>query len=257
MASVTVGLTNAQLKKLAKNVPIQLKHKDLVDFTNKHQVNLDVSPEFEKHVKKAIQTGKGIRLGKGEKHVHGGAIIKTALKTTKSVPISFVRSTMGGNAVAKSLKNLEKKLGVKKDLGKVTDTVVNPMGGDLIDIIGKTVKKMGTKIAKPYEAIGVNPFSLGYDLGHDVIAPELQKAMDKKGKGLQLKGKRPVKGSQEARDKMAHLRAMRKKGGSFKSPSGGSFKPPTGGSFSAPQGSGISEKKGPIKLKKGNGFLIM
>lgn len=38
----------------------------------------------------------------------------------------------------------------------------------------KTLTDVGTKAGEPFKATtGVNPFTLGYDLGHDVIAPAL------------------------------------------------------------------------------------
>ncbi|MEN6623775.1 MAG: hypothetical protein ABFD50_19775 [Smithella sp.] len=40
-----------------------------------------------------------------------------------------------------------------------------------------TLKKTGATLGKPFEkTVQVNPFTLGYDLGHDVIAPELKRA---------------------------------------------------------------------------------
>lgn len=40
-----------------------------------------------------------------------------------------------------------------------------------------TLKRTGATLGKPFEkTIQVNPFTLGYDLGHDVIAPELKRA---------------------------------------------------------------------------------
>lgn len=41
----------------------------------------------------------------------------------------------------------------------------------------KVLKNAGENAGKPFEkTVKVNPFKLGYDLGHDVIAPELKKA---------------------------------------------------------------------------------
>jgi hypothetical protein len=40
----------------------------------------------------------------------------------------------------------------------------------------KVAKKTGDTLGKPFEkTVQINPFTLGYDLGHDVIAPELMK----------------------------------------------------------------------------------
>jgi hypothetical protein len=60
-------------------------------------------------------------------------------------------------------------------------------GGSIHSIL-KSVAKVGKSAGKPFEkAVGVNPFSLGYDLGHDVIAPALKKEL-KKGKGVKSAG---------------------------------------------------------------------
>jgi len=49
--------------------------------------------------------------------------------------------------------------------------------------------KAGIKAGQPFDtAIGLNPFTLGYDIGHDIIAPELMKTFPK-GKGMK-KGKK-------------------------------------------------------------------
>lgn len=46
----------------------------------------------------------------------------------------------------------------------------------LQNVLG-VAKKVGEKAGKPFEkTVQVNPFTLGYDLGHDVIAPELKQA---------------------------------------------------------------------------------
>lgn len=35
------------------------------------------------------------------------------------------------------------------------------------------IKTLGTAAGKPYSASGINPFTLGYDLGYNVIGPQL------------------------------------------------------------------------------------
>lgn len=48
--------------------------------------------------------------------------------------------------------------------------------------------KAGTKAGQPFDtAIGLNPFTLGYDIGHDYIAPELMKVLPPKGRGRKPK----------------------------------------------------------------------
>jgi len=58
-----------------------------------------------------------------------------------------------------------------------------PRSGGKFDLLG-TITKIGKKAGEPFDkSIGVNPFTLGYDLGHDVIAPALMK-----GKGVRSGG---------------------------------------------------------------------
>lgn len=48
----------------------------------------------------------------------------------------------------------------------------------LVSNVLKVAKKTGTTLGKPFEkTVQINPFTLGYDIGHDVIAPELIHAM--------------------------------------------------------------------------------
>jgi hypothetical protein len=57
------------------------------------------------------------------------------------------------------------------------------MDGGKFDLLG-TITKIGKKAGEPFDkSIGVNPFTFGYDLGHDVIAPALMK-----GKGVRSGG---------------------------------------------------------------------
>jgi hypothetical protein len=68
-----------------------------------------------------------------------------------------------------ALKDPKMKEGYKKKGGKIN--------------ILKAITNVGKKLGEPFKkTTGVNPFTMGYDLGHDVIAPELKKAI--KGKGM-------------------------------------------------------------------------
>jgi hypothetical protein len=51
-------------------------------------------------------------------------------------------------------------------------------GGSFLDFLRKTGMSVGSK--HPAAKIGLNPFELGYNLGHDVIAPALMKRFPRK-----------------------------------------------------------------------------
>jgi hypothetical protein len=130
--------------------PIEVKEfssKQLSKLRNGHPVRfgrsmsgagmtIHVSPEKAQKLKKAFQKNKAVTLSLSADEISGSGL--------------FAGSGMfaGGKINVKGLQNV---LGV--------------------------LKKTGTDMGKPFEkTVKVNPFKLGYDLGHDVIAPELKKA---------------------------------------------------------------------------------
>lgn len=62
-------------------------------------------------------------------------------------------------------------------------------GGKFSKIFLDAATKIGTKAGEPFKnSVGVNPFTLGYDLGEKVIAPALMKKFPPKkrrGKGME------------------------------------------------------------------------
>jgi hypothetical protein len=62
-------------------------------------------------------------------------------------------------------------------------------GGKLTDVLLDATIKAGTKAGEPFKnSVGVNPFTLGFDLGEKVIAPALMKKFPPKkrrGKGVE------------------------------------------------------------------------
>jgi hypothetical protein len=73
-------------------------------------------------------------------------------------------------------------------IGRALKVLINPnvvadlgkellSGGGWFDNLVNIVKDVGHTIGKPFEVVGVNPWDLGYNLGHDVIAPVLKQAI--------------------------------------------------------------------------------
>jgi hypothetical protein len=61
--------------------------------------------------------------------------------------------------------------------GKLKTKSLKKLKAPGVALLG-VAKKTGTTLGKPFEkTVQVNPFTLGYDIGHDVIAPELIHAM--------------------------------------------------------------------------------
>ena len=62
------------------------------------------------------------------------------------------------------------------DLEKPTLKRQRAEGGNFLG----DLKKIGKQMGKPYQkTVGVNPFTMGYKLGHDVIGPALKKSLKK------------------------------------------------------------------------------
>lgn len=52
-----------------------------------------------------------------------------------------------------------------------------------------TITKIGTKLGDPFKKkVGVNPFTMGFDLGEKVIAPALMKVIPPRGRGVRMLG---------------------------------------------------------------------
>ena len=69
-----------------------------------------------------------------------------------------------------------------KEWGAMMKARRNKSGGDILD----DITHIGSTLGQPFkESVGVNPFDLGYSLGHDVIAPALM------GRGSNMLGGDP------------------------------------------------------------------
>lgn len=278
-----INLTAKQKTNFMKGLPIQISQKQMMGGSlAKHQMRINLNDNGKKKVQKAMRQQKGFRLQPTEHE--GGSLLgklgkaagKTALKVASNKKLqdyaineglNLMNQHMSGQGIMKSLKKVGK---------KVAKVATNPNVLSAVDAIGR---QAGDIYALEVGGVNVNPYELGYTLGHDVIAPALMKdgkgvgkvlkkvgktalkgaakiasnkkvqqyAINKgihtldnylnsstgegfkgsgfqgsgfkgsgfKGSGFQGSG-RVQKGSQEAKDKMARIRAMRKTGGSFR-----------------------------------------
>jgi len=117
----------------------------------------------------AFNLGKTLKsVGKVAKSV-GKVALPVATKVAGDIAEKAVSSYLAGDGVAD--------VGIiKRGRGRPRKVVE---GGNFLSSALKVAKKVGTSAGKPFEkSVGINPFSAGYDLGHDVIAPALM------GKGV-------------------------------------------------------------------------
>jgi len=167
-------------------------------------------------------TGGKFRIGRAFKRARRkvNKSVKTVTKTANIAYKSKAAKTVGNFAKKKGIDVA--KMGGKEILKAVTNAAIDggvealSYGANYVapgsDEFVKPALKQGAKLAKKESSKAIN--KINYKEFDNI-----------KGKGLP----KYKKGSVEAREHMARLRAMRGKkstGGSFKSPSGGSFKSP-------------------------------
>lgn len=74
----------------------------------------------------------------------------------------------------KIMSAIVKNKGVRYAMKQGEDLIDRMTGkGVFEDFFTKTIPKAGSKLGKPYEQIGVNPFDLGFQLGKEVVGPAI------------------------------------------------------------------------------------
>ena len=117
--------------------------------------------------------GKAYKVAKPTLKAVGKVALPIAEKVAVKMAEQAVKSYMSGEGV------------MSAGVGEMKRPRGRPrkMDGGKFNLLG-TITKIGKKAGEPFEkSVGVNPFTMGYDLGHDVIAPALMK-----GKGVRSGG---------------------------------------------------------------------
>jgi hypothetical protein len=146
-----------------------------------------------------VGSGGKFNLGKALKKTGRvlGKVAKASAPVLKAVgkevvkvglPIAEKMATkMAEKAISDYMKGDASGAGVySAGVGEMKRPRGRPRSGGKFDLL-ESIKKVGTSAGKPFDkAVGVNPFTLGFDLGHDVIAPAI--FGEKKGKGVRSGG---------------------------------------------------------------------
>jgi hypothetical protein len=192
---VSINLSKPQMSKLHKGLAVQLKHGDI--GSGVHQVHL-THQQFRK-METAHRNGKGIRLHfnpeQVKHHVTKGffdGLKKSVKDSIEKVggKKGILKKSIGTLLDSDSDSDSETGSGLRRGRGRKG----KGRKGKGFDF-GNAIRDFGSTIAKPFEVSGINPFTAGYDLGHDVIAPALL-GKGRKGKGIARKGrgKKVIKG---------------------------------------------------------------
>ena len=228
MVRVVLNLTKNQLRKLNSGKAFQLSHSQLMGQSGDHPVELDVDRKLGNKIHRSSINGKGFRLPKGL--VSGAMNAGAKLAKANAGKLADMGANMASQAVqnqiAKSTyipENMKGTVGQLANAGisNIKTSGLNKVNSRLSEFEGegfgsfvKTMKKVGTTIAPIAKIVAKTALPVaGTMAGAYIGQPGLgsmagQMAANSLGKGL----KRPAKGSAEAKERMARLRAMKGKG---------------------------------------------
>jgi hypothetical protein len=195
---ICVYLTSPQFLKYRKAHTFQLTNSQLQADNGKHQVDIHLGKKDYKKLLTAIKNGKGYRFS--HKNVVGGSLWGSFKKGLSTIG-NFVKNNVN-----------------KEDVKNVLKQGVDMVAPDSVkDIAKRSVDKVvdyGYDDSNKGKSLKEHALSLANDLQpelQDAGVQAGQKIVDKVKETLQGDGfKKVKKGSQEAKDRMARIRAMRK-----------------------------------------------
>ncbi len=214
---VEVFLSAPQFRKYKKGEPFQLSNTQLQSSVGKHKVDIHLEKKDYKKLINAVKNGKGYRFS--EKNVKGGSLWGT-FKSGLSKVGNFIKS----NVSKEDVKNVINK-GVDMVAPESVKEIAKSAVSKAVDYSyddsnkGKSLKEHALSLANELQPeIKDVALKAGKKVMDKVQEKLNQSSPDEEVQGEGLRKKRFVKGSQEAKDHMARLRAMRgmKKGSGMK-----------------------------------------
>ena len=240
--TIELFLTQPQFLKYRKGKTFQLTNSQLQSDSGKNKVDLHLAKSEYNKLLRAIKNGKGFRFT--DKIVKGGSLwgsIKAGVgkvregisrvgdfincnkdKVTKvgkfikdNVDPNFIKSVVdaGIDVVPKKYLNDKYKNLAKSSADKSIDYGYADNSGKSLT---ENALSLADKLSPELTEVGNDAKDLALRKANK-IAQKIKTRFEEKpiveGDGIRaeaVKNKRPLKGSQEARDKMAHLRSMRK-----------------------------------------------
>jgi hypothetical protein len=195
---ISVYLTSPQFLKYRKGNTFQLTNSQLQADSGKHQVDIHLGKKDYKRLLTAIKNGKGYRFS--HKNVVGGSLWGSFKKGLSTI----------GNFVKNNVSKDDVKNVLKQGVEMVAPDSVKEIAKRSVD----KVVDYGYDDSNKGKSLKEHALSLANDLQpelQDAGVQAGQKIIDKVKEKLQGDGiKKFKKGSQEAKDHMARIRAMRK-----------------------------------------------
>ena len=230
--TIELFLTQPQFLKYRKGKTFQLTNSQLQSDSGKNKVDLHLAKSEYNKLLRAIKNGKGFRFT--DKIVKGGSLwgsIKAGVGKVRegiSRVGQFIKKNVDPNIV-KSIVDAGIDVVPKKYLNDKYKNLAKTAADKTVDFSymdnsGKSLTENALSLA---DKLSPELTEVGYDAKDlalrkaNKLAQKIKTRFEEKpmveGDGIRaeaVKNKRPLKGSQEARDKMAHLRSMRKIKGS-------------------------------------------
>lgn len=206
--TVEVFLSAPQFLKYRKGKPFQLSNAQIQSSSGKHKVDINLGKSDYRKLLNAVKNGKGYRFS--EKNVKGGSLWGSFKKGLSTV----------GNFVKQNVSSSDVKNVLKKGVDMVAPDSVKEIAKSAVDKVvdygyddrnkGKSLKENVFGLAN---ALQPEIKDVGLQVGKKIVDKVQDKinqiSPDEEVAGEGLKKKRFKKGSQEAKDHMAKIRAMR------------------------------------------------
>lgn len=219
---VQIKLTKQQLNKLHKGQAFQMSYKQIVNGEGAYDVDIDVDRKLHNKIHRNVSNGKGFRIPKGLMNV-GSKLAKQAASKAADYAVaegskrlnqaitdsSYVPDSVKGDLVNLSNRGVSS---VKTAGLNYVNNKLDPVNGEGFGDFVKGLKKVG-KVLAP---VGKTLVKVGAPILAERFVPGSGQVVGSLTSGLGVRRFR--KGSPEAREHMARIRAMRgSKGKGFKS----------------------------------------
>ena len=201
--TVDLYLTTAQFNKMQSKRPFQVTHQQLNgDRPADHHVEIQLEKKELTRLNRNLRNGKGYRFNPNK--IIGGGLFDTGLSLLKKAASSKMVQDIAKKGLSKAVEY------GKNSNNSLISGAANTLGGGIFD----SALNLGKKLAKSQIAqnIGKQALSKGLALAANSNNSLISGAANA---AKSITGGRLVKGSQEAKNHMAQIRAMRKTGTGF------------------------------------------
>jgi hypothetical protein len=215
---VVLNLTKAQASKMSRGCGVQIPHHQLVSGSGEYPVEVDFDKKTHNRLHRNVVNGKGFRIPKNVlnvgKQIGSQAVNLAAREGSKALTKQINSSKYIPDELKGSVNNLQ-----KAGINELNKEAKNRLQGDgFFDSIGKAFKPIASiaqKAAPVLLPVAKQLAPLAAGAAANYVAPGSGGVVSGVTKSVVGKGGKFRKGSQEAKEHMAALRARKTKGTGF------------------------------------------